>query len=351
MEKRDFSENETTKKENTTSQNSETKQSELVSSNSLIPTEIIKLNIGGIKYMTTKSTLTRISFSFFSNLLEGLLPSTKDEEGYYFIDREGLYFSPILNYMRTGQIIVPSNIPIEALLQEADFYLLPDLWMKLQKGSDDPCGGKLFLKLLRSPDQFSSDKSNVVDYVKQQNSKEELKEELQTNSESKFSNVGGVQEMLISENEIVVIFESGAIQSWIIDGTTFSLNFSSALFLLQLNHQKIQKAAFFTNRVGRWFLSVFSQGELHLWTFSTKSEPRNFPLDTDSLDIMFFVKKGQDLIGFQLASGTIFLFSLASFTTRKIVHSSPITACCHFANEFGYCCSGNNIYQIMIGKV
>lgn len=40
----------------------------------------------------------------------------------FLVDRDGNYFEPILNYLRTGQMIVPANIPKEAILIEAEFY-------------------------------------------------------------------------------------------------------------------------------------------------------------------------------------------------------------------------------------
>lgn len=59
--------------------------------------DIVKLNIGGYKYMTTAETLS--SSSFFAALLKGETPSAKDEEGNIFIDRDGIYFGPLLSYM------------------------------------------------------------------------------------------------------------------------------------------------------------------------------------------------------------------------------------------------------------
>ena len=45
------------------------------------------------------------------------------EDGSYFIDRDGTHFRYILNYFRTGQLIVPKDEIIrEELLAEADFY-------------------------------------------------------------------------------------------------------------------------------------------------------------------------------------------------------------------------------------
>lgn len=77
-------------------------------------TSIVRLNIGGSKFVTTEATLLSCGSSFFSSLLSGF-PSLKDEEGAYFIDRDGASFAPILSYLRTGQLIVPPHIPREVL--------------------------------------------------------------------------------------------------------------------------------------------------------------------------------------------------------------------------------------------
>ena len=45
------------------------------------------------------------------------------EDGSYFIDRDGTHFRFILNYLRTGQFIVPeSKIVRKELLAEAEFF-------------------------------------------------------------------------------------------------------------------------------------------------------------------------------------------------------------------------------------
>ena len=49
--------------------------------------------------------------------------SKPSEDGSYFIDRDGTHFRYILNYLRTGQLIVPKDEIIRReLLAEADFY-------------------------------------------------------------------------------------------------------------------------------------------------------------------------------------------------------------------------------------
>ena len=45
------------------------------------------------------------------------------EDGSFFIDRDGTHFRHILNYLRTGQLIVPKDEILRVeLLAEADFY-------------------------------------------------------------------------------------------------------------------------------------------------------------------------------------------------------------------------------------
>eukprot|EP00118_Oscarella_pearsei_P007795 m.39019 g.39019 ORF g.39019 m.39019 type:complete len:255 (+) comp32660_c0_seq1:89-853(+) len=88
---------------------------------------IVKLNIGGVPYETTESTLLSHPNSFFSSLLSQRLPTTLDANGAYFIDRTGEYFLPVLHYLRTRHIFIPHNIDLEAVQEEARYYLLGDL--------------------------------------------------------------------------------------------------------------------------------------------------------------------------------------------------------------------------------
>lgn len=69
-----------------------------------LKTTIVKLNIGGHKYTTTIKTLTQngTTENFFTALVSNKFTPILDDEGYYFIDRDGTYFRPILDYLRTG---------------------------------------------------------------------------------------------------------------------------------------------------------------------------------------------------------------------------------------------------------
>ena len=56
-------------------------------------------------------------------MFSGRFDTKSSEDGSYFIDRDGTHFRYILNYLRTGQLVVPEdNIVRRELLTEAEFY-------------------------------------------------------------------------------------------------------------------------------------------------------------------------------------------------------------------------------------
>mmetsp|Transcript_13797 Transcript_13797/g.15230 ORF Transcript_13797/g.15230 Transcript_13797/m.15230 type:complete len:416 (-) Transcript_13797:39-1286(-) len=85
---------------------------------------LIKLNIGGVRYQTTADTLRRQGDSFFSALISGQYSATRDEFGAYFIDRDGQYFRPILEYLRTGELHIPLGISADCVQREAEYFCI-----------------------------------------------------------------------------------------------------------------------------------------------------------------------------------------------------------------------------------
>ena len=87
----------------------------------LAPT--IKLNVGGVLFDTTRSTLAQCQY--FEPALEGRLRhGTVDDQGRWFIDRDGQLFQHLLNYMRTRQRPTQKVVQEmrDQLLAECDFF-------------------------------------------------------------------------------------------------------------------------------------------------------------------------------------------------------------------------------------
>lgn len=98
---------------------------------------VVKLNIGGVRFETTSTTLCSCGDNFFTRLLSTDLSSLRDETGAYVIDRTGEYFAPILHFMRSGLVVIPDGMNVEALKGEAEFYLVTDFLAKLQEREEE----------------------------------------------------------------------------------------------------------------------------------------------------------------------------------------------------------------------
>uniref|UniRef100_A0A1I7TXE6 BTB domain-containing protein n=1 Tax=Caenorhabditis tropicalis TaxID=1561998 RepID=A0A1I7TXE6_9PELO len=88
---------------------------------------IIKLNVGGEVFKTTKSTLKKFD-GFLKTLVETSIPVVRDADGCYIIQRNSKHFALILNYLRYGSIRLPGDYhTLKAISEEADYYLLFEL--------------------------------------------------------------------------------------------------------------------------------------------------------------------------------------------------------------------------------
>ncbi|CAF3496126.1 unnamed protein product [Rotaria socialis] len=115
--------------------------------------DIINLNVGGQRFSTSRQTLTWISDSFFTAMLNGLISTNRDDQGYIFIDRDPKLFSIILNYLRTKELDI-NGCDLHMLKHECEFYGVQPLIRRLQLCEDlehSQCGDVLFNGYINPP--------------------------------------------------------------------------------------------------------------------------------------------------------------------------------------------------------
>eukprot|EP00741_Cyanophora_paradoxa_P002414 tig00000076_g2339.t1 len=88
--------------------------------------EIVKLNLRGRIFVTTRDTLLAGGSTFFSGLLSGRFRSPVWIDGAIFIDRDPENFERLLNFLTTKYLEVPRDTgALRRLLADADYYCLP----------------------------------------------------------------------------------------------------------------------------------------------------------------------------------------------------------------------------------
>lgn len=113
--------------------------------------QLLELNVGGVLYTTSSDTLLWPTDSWFDRFLQTGSPSTgaietspppvKDSRGRYFIDRDGVLFRYVLDFLRNRRLVLPDNFQeCERLQLEADFFRLPQLSEQLSEQLRAPPG-------------------------------------------------------------------------------------------------------------------------------------------------------------------------------------------------------------------
>lgn len=96
---------------------------------------VVELNVGGVFYTTTLATLTTDEESTLGKMFTGKsgTPVLRDAKGKYFIDRDGVLFRYVLDYLRNEKLVLPENFhERERLRHEAEFYGLKTMVHGLQ---------------------------------------------------------------------------------------------------------------------------------------------------------------------------------------------------------------------------
>lgn len=89
---------------------------------------VVILNVGGLKFTTWPSTLQQFPESRLARMLGGNDREFPLINGQFFVDRDGVLFSYILDFLRTRQLSLPSDFAdYQRLQREADFYELDSI--------------------------------------------------------------------------------------------------------------------------------------------------------------------------------------------------------------------------------
>ncbi|CAI2376953.1 unnamed protein product [Moneuplotes crassus] len=114
--------------------------------------KIIRLNVGGITFTTSKDTLLSDENSMLALMFSGKYNVEKDDDGRYFIDRDGTHFRYILNFLRDGSTYIPytNKQLVDELYEEVKFYQIQELLMRLEEERNQnlACSQIDYIKLL-----------------------------------------------------------------------------------------------------------------------------------------------------------------------------------------------------------
>eukprot|EP00966_Prymnesium_polylepis_P166135 3840311-Prymnesium_polylepis.1 len=78
------------------------------------------INVVGVRFETTLTTIRRIPDSMLAIMFSGQHTVHKDDDGFVFIDRSPTHFEDILSFLRTGS--VPIGTPDQEFEAELEYY-------------------------------------------------------------------------------------------------------------------------------------------------------------------------------------------------------------------------------------
>ena len=95
---------------------------------------VVELNVGGQLYTTSLPTLLKDSDSLLSAMFSGRQKIPRDSRGRFFIDRDGVLFRYILDYLRNSKLALPEEfMERERLVVEAEYFKLKGMARALQR--------------------------------------------------------------------------------------------------------------------------------------------------------------------------------------------------------------------------
>ncbi|EDO34699.1 predicted protein [Nematostella vectensis] len=99
---------------------------------------VVELNVGGQLYTTSLPTLLKDSESLLSSMFSGRQKIPRDSRGRFFIDRDGVLFRYILDYLRNCKLALPEGFnERERLTMEAEHFKLKGMVRAIQREKDN----------------------------------------------------------------------------------------------------------------------------------------------------------------------------------------------------------------------
>lgn len=101
------------------------------------PNKSVKLNVGGVTFQTSYSTLMKEPEGLLAGVATGGCDLAKDKDGCYFLDRDATRFKHVLNFLRDGEL--PDKVIKEMgeeIMTEAEFFGIKSLQNVLKSALD-----------------------------------------------------------------------------------------------------------------------------------------------------------------------------------------------------------------------
>lgn len=186
----------------------------------VISDKMISLNVGGHWYSTTWATLNR----FDSGALQQMLHNP-NEDGNFFLDRDGKMFQYILGFFRNGKLCLPSDFSeFDSLTTEVNFFNNSYLSQCLEKIKQE----KLTVRYLEILETNKSIGRATIFLKGKKEDLEELPLTLEKSENYKSAEISSyVETFSLDENARLLLAEHLTFNGWTCEASDFSSSTSS----------------------------------------------------------------------------------------------------------------------------
>jgi len=84
--------------------------------------DVIKYNVGGIKYQVARSLIRMYPKSLLAKTAFSPWNKDEDHDKEIYIERDGDRFRYVLDYLRDGLVFIPATVAKEAVMLDLNYY-------------------------------------------------------------------------------------------------------------------------------------------------------------------------------------------------------------------------------------